>query len=636
MATPGGADTLFRIGGDYAGLKKAAKGASGILSRLGKSAQRHTKLIAKIGTVADLVGVAIGINLVNKARQAIDEQAKLSQQLDTTYRSLSTLTRGGELSGVTMNQISTASRTLAVRMGEAQQGLASAEDAFTALQIDAKALADLPLDQRLEKINTALTENVDKSQRAAIAADLFGTRSATAIQQLTPEVLKTARQEIEKYGQALSDVDAAKVEAANDALSGVGNVLKGAVTQITVRVAPVIEALSKQFIETATAGSSIGEKADEAFGFIVNSTAFVIDAIEGVKRVFASLGDIATVVGTKIGDEFFNFSETVNNTLAKVTTGGLKEFFQQNAQTAKDLGGQMRDTMDESFDAIHNRLMEPLPSEAFKEFVKEAQDAAEASAQAVVDARDSVAGITGGGEIDEQRREKLQQQVEQLRNATLTESEILQEKYQRDLEALREARENEIETKIEYDQLEKNLGEKLQSELSAIEKNASDKRKADKEAEEEYKAQLVEDGLNKATTLMNSGSRKLFEIGKAASISQAVIKTRESATRALGDLPWPLNLAVAAANLAYGFQQVRAIKKQQFGGGGAGAAATGSNTAAVNAQSQTVGQQQQQTLGVVRISGFNPNQNYRGSEVEQTFNQFRKYMADGARDLIWE
>jgi len=74
--------------------------------------------------------------------------------------------------------------------------------------------------------------------------------------------------------------------------------------------------------------------------------------------------------------------------------------------------------------------------------------------------------------------------------------------------------------------------------------------------------------------LMQTKSRKLFEIGKAGAIGETIINTYASAQAAFASLariPFAgvaLGTAAAAAAIAVGFARVAAIKSTQFGGGG--------------------------------------------------------------------
>jgi len=79
--------------------------------------------------------------------------------------------------------------------------------------------------------------------------------------------------------------------------------------------------------------------------------------------------------------------------------------------------------------------------------------------------------------------------------------------------------------------------------------------------------QGVQATLNISADLMNAAqgqSQFLFEIGKLASTSTAIINTYEAATKALAAYPPPFNFAAMAAVLAAGFAQVARITAVNF------------------------------------------------------------------------
>ena len=85
--------------------------------------------------------------------------------------------------------------------------------------------------------------------------------------------------------------------------------------------------------------------------------------------------------------------------------------------------------------------------------------------------------------------------------------------------------------------------------------------------------------LKNMSSLMNTESRKLFEVGKAAAIAQATIATYEATQDSykfgakIGGPP--LGAAFAATALAAGLNNVNNIKNTSFGSAGGGAASTG-------------------------------------------------------------
>lgn len=73
-------------------------------------------------------------------------------------------------------------------------------------------------------------------------------------------------------------------------------------------------------------------------------------------------------------------------------------------------------------------------------------------------------------------------------------------------------------------------------------------------------------------------SKTAFNINKAAAISEAVINTAQGVTKALASVPWPLNLAAAAATAAAGAAQIATISSTSFGGASSGLTSSGPGT----------------------------------------------------------
>jgi len=140
------------------------------------------------------------------------------------------------------------------------------------------------------------------------------------------------------------------------------------------------------------------------------------------------------------------------------------------------------------------------------------------------------------------------------------------------------------------------------------------------------------------STLMQSGSKKQFEIGKAAARVGTVISTYEGAQKAytaLAGIPVvgpALGAAAAGAAIAAGGIRLQAINSTSFGGGGsvnsgAGAAATPDVGAATAAAPQEVNR-------TIRLEGIDSNQNYSGSQVQSLAEELVKLQEDGFQLVI--
>ena len=130
--------------------------------------------------------------------------------------------------------------------------------------------------------------------------------------------------------------------------------------------------------------------------------------------------------------------------------------------------------------------------------------------------------------------------------------------------------EQKLQIAKDYGMLELDQKNQLDAKLTQAEEAHSAKMIKIKEMEEASKMQAVSLAFSNMSQLMNTESRKMFEIGKVAAIAGAVVNTIAGANRALKDFPAPFSYAVAASTAAAGFAQVRAIQSTSFGGSGSG------------------------------------------------------------------
>jgi hypothetical protein len=95
-------------------------------------------------------------------------------------------------------------------------------------------------------------------------------------------------------------------------------------------------------------------------------------------------------------------------------------------------------------------------------------------------------------------------------------------------------------------------------------------------------------------SLMNTESRRAFEVGKVASIASTIIKTYEGATSAFASgakIHVAVGIAAAAAAVAAGLANVQKIQSTQFGGGGGGSPSVPNiSPSNIGPQAQTVAQ----------------------------------------------
>lgn len=225
-------------------------------------------------------------------------------------------------------------------------------------------------------------------------------------------------------------------------------------------------------------------------------------------------------------------------------------------------------------------------------------------------------GFTGNGggstsTLSEDDLEKLQESYE-------TEAEIIDNKMATDLERLQEFRERKLGTEEEYNDLEARITKEHQDAMTRLDQEAMNS-----------KLNVARSVFNGLSSLMQSENEKLFKIGKAAAIANAVVNTWQGVSRAIADYPYPYSLAVAAAVAAKGFATVSSIQSQTIGGGsttGGGASGGGAVADAGGGQSQDGGN----TLVNVSITG----DNFSASGLRGLLESLNEHLEDGGRVRI--
>jgi len=602
----------FILSADSSQLEDAARRGGAALENTGKSAKESAAAIGKWGGAAAAAAIGGLTILVAKSMETIDAQAKFAQSLHTTSASMATLERAGQLAGIGMDKIRAGAKKLDVVMGQAAAGAQAQSGIFKRLGVDMADVASQPLDKRILTINAAIAQNIPLMERAAISAQIFGEEAGSSFARLDADTMRTAAEQAELFGLALSDVDAAKVEQANDSFSTISMAFKGIITQLTVQMAPVLKAIGDLFLSTAAEGGGMGKQVEGAFGKIIKAAGFVMNAADGIKRVFTITVDVIiaaiSALVANIASKIAGVLETVDSVASAVGINVMKG----PAEAVRKFATESQGVVKEAMANIDATLNKELAGDAFLKLVDKAKAAGQAAAEAAVSGRAAATGAVAGtgsaatkdtSAADAKAKaeaDAIAKRLESLKWSFATEQELIQKKHADELALLQEGlAAKQITTDQAYD-LEIQSFLAKEAALSEIERSEQEKRTAFAKLAEDKKKSILSSAMNALTGLMNSGSRKLFEIGKAASISQAVVATWTGATEAL-KLGFPLGPPAAAAILAGGFANVASIRAQSFGGGGGGAAAASSNTGAINAANMPVGgggaqaQQQQRT-----------------------------------------
>lgn len=610
------------------------------LKNFGSQARGAISSLAKYTAAATAAGVATTTYLVGSAINAIEEQAKLAKISNTTQKEFVRQAHAARTVGIEHEKLGDIFKDVNDRVGDfLQTGGGPMADFFTGIApkigVTAEQFRKLSGPQALQLFVSSL-EKANLSQQEmtfymeAIASD------ATALLPLfrdNGKELQRLGEEADKFGLSLTQIEVEKVRQSKIAFQNIQSVLDGVAQQLAVQIAPLITAFSKSLTEAATEGDGIKNKVGGAFDFIVDSVVFAIRAVDGLKRAVSVFSDISISAFATVKAVALKMVIAISEQLNKLPGVDIDISGLSSSVTEAEY------VVFSAWENIQSTLMQPIPGDNFRQFAEEARIAAEEAAAAAVEIQNNLSGVGGGtsSPMAEQARADMEAKLAVLKEQYATEKELLQMKYLEDQVLLEEALLAEQLTRDEYNQLRLQSEEALQTGLNDIEKKAADKRKQIAKAEAAAKMNIVQTALGGLSTLMNSESKKQFELGKKAAIANSLISTFTGMAKAL-ELGFPVGLIAAAAMGIAGFAQVQNIRSQQFQGGGSGAGAAGSVTGSINAASTPAatnpavngGQPQQ----VLRVEGLEPDALFSGSFVQGFAKRLVDFQEDGGKVIV--
>lgn len=359
---------IVRIEGDLADLRKDLKKSGTVVKagaeKMSRSADKATKSFGGLGVSALKLAATVGVvGLAFKSLKdifaeftAVDVLAKTADRLGLTTEALVGLQFAAGQTGVEGNVLATSLQRLNRRLAEvAATGGGTAKKSLDALGLSAKQLLKLPLEEQFGLIADRLNEVSSQADKTKIAFGFFDTEGGKLLNTLRvgSEGLAEFRKEAEALGIAISRVDAAKIEAANDTLDRLAQTFIGASRAAAVQLAPAIDFVAGEFVKmnkNAGEGSAIidtlakaiivgfrlAQKTVAGFNVIIDSSILAFGqieeaALEGsiiVVKAFRRMqagGTGIVIVAVNMADAFlkaFNFIGNIaTNTWALVTAG---------------------------------------------------------------------------------------------------------------------------------------------------------------------------------------------------------------------------------------------------------------------------------------------------------------------------
>lgn len=648
------------IGAKTEGLDKGADKSEKQLSKLRSSMANTVKAGAALAAGAAVAGAAIITNLVNSGRLAIDAQAKLATALGGTVGGLRALEMAAGDAGVGAEELSSEMARLNRRLGMAARNGGASKKVLDELGLSAEYLSSLDVDDRMAAIADRMKElGVSSSQAANMMMDL-GVRNENLVTLMRQggDAIRAQSKEVEDLGLNLSMVDAAQVEAANDALGIFGDVLTGIKDRLAVASAPYITALSEKFREAAIDSGGFKDTIETVINTIIKGFAKAADAIQGLRVVFKGVQLVAQGFGAAVLS-VVNFSwsaiaKFIDGVIWGVNKaiGALNKLPQVNiapvdtvsdSEFMKALDGMAeaaRDSVAETAKELKNLAMQPMPGTAIEQFLADVAEKSRANAEQIVKERKKILSGQGDGEefdlggedpfgevgsqkqMIEQYWRDQQMMLDAVKNRYMTEQEL--ERQHREIMAI--IGEEFDATRFESEQQWMDIREQaMMDHWNRVQEIANGGYQGIQALAHKSWGKVGAETAGAFQSILGTmaqGSRKAFEISKAWAIADALISTFQGIAAGV-KLGWPMAIPAVAWAAANGFAQVSAIKSQSFNGGGGAASPASAGTAAPApaAQAPATGGSGDSGGAVVTLAGIRPDQLYDGRHMISVLNE---------------
>lgn len=346
----------IRLDGDSARLVRELNKANRKTKSFATGAVRNLKRVT--GRLS-LVGVAAATAfafLTKSAFTAGDELAKVADKLGVATDKLAGLRLAGELTGVATNQLDLGLQRFTRRLAEASKGTGEAQNALKELGIDAREVAQLPLDEQFKRIADAM-EGVDsQSDKIRLGFKLFDSEGVNLIRTLalTRKGLDDVQDRAKTLGLALTRVDAARLEIVNDQFLLLRKAAEGFAQQFAIVISPVLTVLTRKLEDSIEAAGGLQQVLDGTIPSIAFMAASFNNAFQVVRGIFLGLSASAVLISEagnsalRRTDEQINFVKGSYGRLKNAATAFFEKQTELDAQTTSTANG---------FDALANTAL---------------------------------------------------------------------------------------------------------------------------------------------------------------------------------------------------------------------------------------------------------------------------------------
>lgn len=383
---------------------------TGPLDKASQNAKKNMNDI-KVSTIA--AGVAIGEfagdiigsipsavqHLITGAAESAKEIANLSKVAGLSTTDFQKLAAGAATVGVAQDKLSDILKDVNDKVGDFMNtGGGALQDFFTAIAPKVGVTAD-----QFKKLNSAdalklYVSSLEKANVSQAEMTFYMEAIANDATALVP-LLRNGGKGFRDLGDAAEAAGAIMsgdtIQAAQDfnqQLVVLGQYVDAAKISLAAEFLPLVSQFSKDVNKAAKDGDGLSESVKALGENLVSTTAFIVDAGDGVVRVFGIASD--TIVGlyaTAVGHMSSLMSDLANG-LSKVTFGEMSQNFAKEAASLRDEANINFGAAGEAAAGIGEKLEKSLAGSRLKQYWADAKAVAAEAAKATAEANKGGAG----------------------------------------------------------------------------------------------------------------------------------------------------------------------------------------------------------------------------------------------------
>lgn len=414
------------IGADVADFMRGMSDAEKKVNTFGGVLRANANQLAGYAAAATAAGAALLSGLYVVAADTIDRQAKLARTLNSTVASIQGLEYAADLAGISSEAMAEASGKLNRKLGEAITVGGAAAIELDRLGLSAKTLANMDAAERMATLADRLQTLQYGSAQTAAALKEMGLKGNEMVAMMMEggQQFRDANQALRDFNVLVSDVDASKIEAANDAWTTVKTALKGVANTLAVELSPYVQVVADYLRQAAAASGGFKDQIHAAVQGALTGFAKVVDVLQGLRVVFKGLTLVASVwfagvmslvdgIASAVTDLMSVFVSGVNRALdaSNRLLGTAYEFlalpnnsdFMTGLHDAAEAARHQVGVVSDELAAL---AMQPMPSAQVDQFLQDVKTKADAAATAVVNSRQKMVQMPDENEDDKKKHQK--------------------------------------------------------------------------------------------------------------------------------------------------------------------------------------------------------------------------------------